>query len=82
MLFNAVFLLLCYFASPLNDEGNALMAMKVSFSNVDNVFLDWDDVHNSGLCSRRGVFCDNATLVYDVRDVLMTRGDFSPYGSG
>ncbi|KAJ0098516.1 hypothetical protein Patl1_20207 [Pistacia atlantica] len=38
------------------------MAMKASFSNIDNVFLDWDDVHNSGLCSRRGVFCDNATL--------------------
>ncbi|KAJ0042125.1 hypothetical protein Pint_17300 [Pistacia integerrima] len=58
----SVFLLLCQFASPLNDEGKALMAIKASFSNVVNVLLDWDDVHNSDFCSWRGVFCDNATL--------------------
>ncbi|KAL5746145.1 hypothetical protein ACOSP7_027291 [Xanthoceras sorbifolium] len=59
----AVFLLLlCSTASPLNDEGKALMSMKASFRNVANVLLDWDDVHNSDFCSWRGVFCDNFSL--------------------
>ncbi|KAL9373102.1 hypothetical protein Peur_035346 [Populus x canadensis] len=60
----AVLLLLLMFplVSPLNDEGKALMSIKESFSNVVNVLLDWDDVHNEDFCSWRGVFCDNASL--------------------
>lgn len=42
--------------------GKALMSIKASFSNVANVLLDWDDVHNDDFCSWRGVFCDNASL--------------------
>lgn len=38
------------------------MAIKASFSNLANVLLDWDDVHNSDFCSWRGVFCDNSSL--------------------
>ncbi|XP_002510897.2 LRR receptor-like serine/threonine-protein kinase ERL1 [Ricinus communis] len=57
-----LFLLLCPFASPLNDEGKALMSIKESFSNVANVLLDWDDVHNGDFCSWRGVFCDNVSF--------------------
>ncbi|XP_011041677.1 PREDICTED: LRR receptor-like serine/threonine-protein kinase ERL1 [Populus euphratica] len=57
----AVVLLLFLFplVSPLNDEGKALMSLKESFSNVVNVLVDWDDVHNVDFCSWRGVFCDN-----------------------
>ncbi|XP_038685347.1 LRR receptor-like serine/threonine-protein kinase ERL1 isoform X2 [Tripterygium wilfordii] len=49
-------------ASSLNDEGKALMSLKASFSNVANVLLDWDDVHNDDFCSWRGVLCDNVSL--------------------
>ncbi|XP_057475151.1 LRR receptor-like serine/threonine-protein kinase ERL2 [Actinidia eriantha] len=49
-------------ASPLNDEGKTLKSIKASFSNVANVLLDWDDVHNNDFCSWRGVFCDNVSL--------------------
>lgn len=42
--------------------GQALMAMKGSFSNIADVLLDWDDVHNDDFCSWRGVFCDNVSL--------------------
>ncbi|KAL0736393.1 hypothetical protein Bca4012_012603 [Brassica carinata] len=42
--------------------GKALMEMKASFSNVANMLLDWDDVHNSDFCSWRGVLCDNLSL--------------------
>ncbi|KAI5346942.1 hypothetical protein L3X38_014821 [Prunus dulcis] len=54
--------LLFPFASPLNDEGKALMSIKASFSNVANVLLDWNDAHDEDFCSWRGVFCDNVTL--------------------
>ncbi|CAL9008560.1 unnamed protein product [Prunus brigantina] len=54
--------LLFPFASPLNDEGRALMSIKASFSNVANVLLDWNDAHDEDFCSWRGVFCDNVTL--------------------
>lgn len=39
--------------------GKALMSIKESFSNVANVLLDWDDVHNDDFCSWRGVTCSN-----------------------
>lgn len=57
-----VFILLLGVASPMNDEGKALMAIKGSFSNVVNMLLDWDDVHNSDYCSWRGVYCDNVSF--------------------
>lgn len=38
------------------------MLIKASFSNVANVLLDWDDVHDDDFCSWRGVFCDNTSL--------------------
>lgn len=44
------------------DTGKALMSMKASFSNVANVLLDWDDVHNADFCSWRGVICDSVSL--------------------
>ncbi|XAR66174.1 Non-specific serine/threonine protein kinase [Bertholletia excelsa] len=55
-------MLLFPLASPLSDEGKALMSVKASFSNVANVLLDWNDVHNDDFCSWRGVFCDNISL--------------------
>ncbi|KAJ4897444.1 LRR receptor-like serine/threonine-protein kinase ERL1 [Raphanus sativus] len=57
-----VFILLLGVASPMNDEGKALMEIKGSFSNVVNMLLDWDDVHNNDYCSWRGVYCDNASF--------------------
>ncbi|KAL2540098.1 LRR receptor-like serine/threonine-protein kinase ERL2 [Abeliophyllum distichum] len=54
-----VFLLLLPLASPLSDEGKALMSIKASFSNVANVLLDWDDIHNDDFCSWRGIICGN-----------------------
>lgn len=38
------------------------MAIKASLSNIADVLLDWDDVHNDDFCSWRGVFCDNVSL--------------------
>ncbi|KAL0299419.1 UNVERIFIED_CONTAM: LRR receptor-like serine/threonine-protein kinase ERL2 [Sesamum radiatum] len=57
--FVLVFFLLFPLASPLSDEGKALMSIKASFSNVANVLLDWDEVHNDDFCSWRGVSCGN-----------------------
>ncbi|XVF09718.1 hypothetical protein REPUB_Repub07fG0119600 [Reevesia pubescens] len=63
LVMGMLFLLLCpTIASSLNDEEKALMSIKASFSNVINVLLDWDDVHNADFCSWRGVFCDNVSL--------------------
>lgn len=38
------------------------MSIKASLSNVANVLLDWDDLHNQDYCSWRGVFCDNSSF--------------------
>lgn len=46
----------------VNVAGKALMKMKGSFSDVANVLLDWDDVHNGDFCSWRGIVCDNFSL--------------------
>ncbi|XP_042036542.1 LRR receptor-like serine/threonine-protein kinase ERL1 [Salvia splendens] len=65
LLFAALVLLLLLFplaSSSLTDEGKALMAIKSSFSNVANVLLDWDEVHNDDFCSWRGVSCGNLTM--------------------
>ncbi|KAF3433097.1 hypothetical protein FNV43_RR24199 [Rhamnella rubrinervis] len=58
----ALFVLLFPLASPLSDEGKALMAIKASFSNVANVLLDWNNDHDGDFCSWRGVICDNIRL--------------------
>ncbi|OAY48190.1 LRR receptor-like serine/threonine-protein kinase ERL1 isoform X2 [Manihot esculenta] len=75
-----VFLLFFPLASPLNDEGKALMSIKASFSNVVNLLLDWDDVHNADFCSWRGVFCDNGS--YSVVSLNLSNlnlgGEISP----
>ncbi|XP_007038488.2 PREDICTED: LRR receptor-like serine/threonine-protein kinase ERL1 [Theobroma cacao] len=75
-----VFLVLCPIASSLNDEGKALMSIKESFSNVANVLLDWDDVHNADFCSWRGVFCDNISLSVVSLNLsnLILGGEISP----
>lgn len=67
--------LLCFLlpaVAPLSDEGNVLLAMKASFSNVANLLLDWDpssstatDANLTGEggvhdhCAWRGVLCAN-----------------------
>ncbi|KAK6250498.1 hypothetical protein SCA6_004503 [Theobroma cacao] len=75
-----VFLVLCPIASSLNDEGKALMSIKESFSNVANVLLDWDDVHNADFCSWRGVLCDNISLSVVSLNLsnLILGGEISP----
>ncbi|KAL3837926.1 hypothetical protein ACJIZ3_022517 [Penstemon smallii] len=55
----AVFFVFFPLSSSLGDEGKALMSMKASFSNVANILLDWDEVHNDDFCSWRGVSCGN-----------------------
>ncbi|KHN24405.1 LRR receptor-like serine/threonine-protein kinase ERL1 [Glycine soja] len=55
-------LFLSPFVSPLGDEGQALMKIKSSFSNVADVLHDWDALHNDDFCSWRGVLCDNVSL--------------------
>ncbi|KAL8557025.1 hypothetical protein ACS0TY_004484 [Phlomoides rotata] len=62
LYFVLVFLLTSPLASPLSDEGIALMSIKASFSNVANVLLDWDDVQNDDFCSWRGVSCGNISI--------------------
>lgn len=42
--------------------GKALMSIKASFSNVANVLLDWDDIHDEDFCSWRGVLCGNFSM--------------------
>ncbi|XP_059629437.1 LRR receptor-like serine/threonine-protein kinase ERL1 isoform X2 [Cornus florida] len=56
-----IVLLFPVLSSPLGDEGKTLMSIKASFSNVANVLLDWDVVHNDDFCSWRGVICDNVS---------------------
>ncbi|XVE64117.1 hypothetical protein DITRI_Ditri07aG0076100 [Diplodiscus trichospermus] len=75
-----VLLFLFPLASSLNDEGKALMSIKASFSNVANVLLDWDDVHNADFCSWRGVFCDNNSLSVVSLNLsnLILGGEISP----
>ncbi|XVF50713.1 hypothetical protein PTKIN_Ptkin04bG0124500 [Pterospermum kingtungense] len=74
------FLVLCPVVSSLNHEGKALMSVKASFSNVANVLLDWDDVHNADFCSWRGVFCDNASFSVVSLNLsnLILGGEISP----
>uniref|UniRef100_M1D292 non-specific serine/threonine protein kinase n=1 Tax=Solanum tuberosum TaxID=4113 RepID=M1D292_SOLTU len=58
----------------LTEEGKALMSIKASFSNVANVLLDWDDVHDEDFCSWRGVLCGNfsiSVVALDLSDNLL-----------
>ncbi|KEH43759.1 LRR receptor-like serine/threonine-protein kinase ERL1 [Medicago truncatula] len=75
-------LLLSPFAFSLQEEGQALMAMKSSFNNIADVLLDWDDVHNDDFCSWRGVFCDNASHALTVVSLNLSSlnlgGEISP----
>ncbi|XP_075501341.1 uncharacterized protein LOC142539637 isoform X1 [Primulina tabacum] len=58
-LYVAVLLVLFPLVSSLSNEGEALMSVKASFSNVVNVLLDWDYVQSEDFCSWRGVSCGN-----------------------
>ncbi|XP_057425417.1 LRR receptor-like serine/threonine-protein kinase ERL1 [Lotus japonicus] len=73
-------LLFSPFASSLTEEGQALMAIKASLSNIADVLLDWDDVHNDDFCSWRGVFCDNVSLTVQSLNLssLNLGGEISP----
>ncbi|KAJ7975590.1 Receptor protein kinase [Quillaja saponaria] len=76
----AVLLVLSPLATPLSEEGQALMSIKASFSNLANVLLDWDDVQNEDFCSWRGVFCDNGSLTVLTLNLssLNLGGEISP----
>ncbi|PIA27661.1 hypothetical protein AQUCO_07600076v1 [Aquilegia coerulea] len=43
-----------------DDDGNALLEIKKSFRDVDNVLYEWAD--SSDYCYWRGVTCDNVTF--------------------
>ncbi|KAL3645248.1 LRR receptor-like serine/threonine-protein kinase erl1 [Castilleja foliolosa] len=75
-----VFFLLFPLASPLSDEGKALMSIKASFSNVINELLDWDEAHNDDFCSWRGVTCGsiNMSIVALNLSNLNLGGEISP----
>ncbi|KAH6761284.1 ERECTA-like 1 [Perilla frutescens var. frutescens] len=62
LYFAVLFLLMFPLTSSISDEGKALMSIKASFSNVANVLLDWDEVHNDDFCSWRGVSCGNISM--------------------
>ncbi|XP_054787781.1 LRR receptor-like serine/threonine-protein kinase ERL1 isoform X2 [Prosopis cineraria] len=76
----AVFFLLSPFASSISQEGQALMEIKASFSNMADILLDWDDLHNDDFCSWRGVYCDNLTLTVLTLNLssLNLGGEISP----
>ncbi|VFQ99615.1 unnamed protein product [Cuscuta campestris] len=61
-LLSVIFLLFPLASCLGGEEGKALMSIKSAFSNVANVLLDWDDVHNEDFCSWRGVSCGNLTM--------------------
>ncbi|OAY26929.1 LRR receptor-like serine/threonine-protein kinase ERECTA [Manihot esculenta] len=52
------------FGSVLSDDGAALLEIKKSFRDVDNVLYDWTDSPSSSsdYCVWRGVTCDNTTF--------------------
>ncbi|KAL7146447.1 hypothetical protein ABFS83_06G041800 [Erythranthe nasuta] len=62
LCFAVVFSLVWPLASSLSDEGKSLMSIKASFSNIANVLLDWDEVHNDDFCSWKGVSCGNFSM--------------------
>ncbi|KAK4799737.1 hypothetical protein SAY86_025102 [Trapa natans] len=76
----AAIFLHCALAAPLNHEGNTLMKIHSSFSDVTNMLLDWDDVHNNDFCSWRGIVCDNtsASIVSMNLSTLNLGGEISP----
>ncbi|KAK9070344.1 hypothetical protein SSX86_010745 [Deinandra increscens subsp. villosa] len=76
----AVLVLLLPCSLSLSDEGDALMKIKASFSNVVNVLLDWDEDQNDDLCSWRGVLCNNisTTVVALNLSNLNLGGEISP----
>ncbi|KAL3500860.1 hypothetical protein ACH5RR_039953 [Cinchona calisaya] len=56
--------LLCYsFTYVYSDDGAALLEIKKSFRDVDNVLYNWiDSPSSSDYCVWRGVVCDNVTF--------------------
>ncbi|XP_071725451.1 LRR receptor-like serine/threonine-protein kinase ERECTA [Rutidosis leptorrhynchoides] len=45
-----------------SDDGGALLEIKKSFRDVNNVLYDWTDSPSSDYCTWRGVSCDNVTF--------------------
>ncbi|XP_042511980.1 LRR receptor-like serine/threonine-protein kinase ERL1 [Macadamia integrifolia] len=74
------FLALAQVASPLPDEGKALLSIKASFSNVADVLHDWTDVSKDDYCSWRGVSCDtvSSSVVSLNLSTLNIGGEISP----
>ncbi|KAF5802606.1 putative protein kinase RLK-Pelle-LRR-XIIIb family [Helianthus annuus] len=59
-----LFLLSCssFFLLVNSDDGGALLEVKKSFRDVNNVLYDWTDSPSSDYCMWRGVSCDNVTF--------------------
>ncbi|KAK4353266.1 hypothetical protein RND71_028784 [Anisodus tanguticus] len=62
MLLLVGFLLFLSFGSVKSDDGSALLEIKKSFRDVENVLYDWTDSPSSDYCAWRGVTCDNVTF--------------------
>nr|QAS62472.1 receptor protein kinase-like protein [Sedum alfredii] len=62
------------------DDGAALLEMKKSFRDVDNVLYDWSASTSSNYCAWRGVTCDNVTFNVVALNLsgLNLEGEISP----
>ncbi|XP_015085165.1 LRR receptor-like serine/threonine-protein kinase ERECTA isoform X2 [Solanum pennellii] len=56
------FLIFFSFGSVVSDNGSALLEIKKSIRDVENVLYDWTDSPSSDYCAWRGVTCDNVTF--------------------
>ncbi|VFQ60767.1 unnamed protein product [Cuscuta campestris] len=62
LLILSISLFLSFVYSAESDEGLALLEIKKSIRDVDNILYDWTDSPSSDYCSWRGVTCDNFTF--------------------
>uniref|UniRef100_A0A7N0U6T8 non-specific serine/threonine protein kinase n=1 Tax=Kalanchoe fedtschenkoi TaxID=63787 RepID=A0A7N0U6T8_KALFE len=67
-------------SSVAADDGAALLEMKKSFRDVDNMLYDWNDSPSSDYCAWRGVTCDNVTFTVVALNLsgLNLEGEISP----
>ncbi|PHU09223.1 LRR receptor-like serine/threonine-protein kinase ERECTA [Capsicum chinense] len=56
------FLLFWSFGPVESDDGSALLEIKKSFRDVENVLYDWTYSPSFDYCAWRGVICDNVTF--------------------
>ncbi|KAG5065428.1 hypothetical protein AAZX31_04G055000 [Glycine max] len=77
-----LFSLLCLdsIGSVNSHDGETLLEIKKSFSDVDNVLYDWTDSPSSDYCVWRGVTCDNVTFNVVALNLsgLNLEGEISP----